>query len=72
MDHGQVAGVVFFFQVGEVRDHLFAHQLPLVDDHLGGEAADVEILRFLMVNGAELVAGLFSNDVELALESVSL
>ena len=71
VDHRQVRFVVRCGQVGEERHELTGGQHALVDDHAGGQRADVEHLRLREdVAAAQPGRRLFADQVQLALEGV--
>ena len=67
-----MARIVAVAQVREVGKQLLGHELALVDQDLGGEAADVKHLGLLHFRASQQTAGSFANHVELALEGITL
>ena len=72
VDHGQVRLVVRLPQVRIERHQLAGREHPLVDEHLGGEAGDVERLALAHpAVGSKQVAGALADQVEPSLEGIA-
>ena len=73
MHHREVRLVIRVGEIGKVGEQLVGGEHPLVNHHLGGQATDVKQQRLLEgCVEAQLMAGAFADDVELALKVITL